>query len=122
MLQYSNVRDGVLGSLVEEAPSSSEAHLGPKQEVKVALDQDALQSDGLWKATTQIQLILICLAIVSIVVALDATILVATLPVSNGVLCTSHAKKADCSRLDARDCTEGHRQRDLLGWIGVSSY
>ncbi|KAH7304000.1 putative efflux pump antibiotic resistance protein [Rhexocercosporidium sp. MPI-PUGE-AT-0058] len=45
----------------------------------MTLDKEA-QTDDNWKATTQIKLILICLAIVSIVVALDATILVAALP------------------------------------------
>lgn len=35
-----------------------------------------------WKATTQVKLIIGCLAAVSLVVALDATILVTALPVS----------------------------------------
>lgn len=117
-----NSRDDVVGDLVEKAPDSLKAHLDPKQEFEVALDQDASQIDGNWTATTQIKLILICLSIVSIVVALDATILVAALPVSDDVLCTSHAMKANYSRLDARDCTERHRQRDFLGRLGISTH
>jgi len=35
---------------------------------------------------------------------------------------TPHAMKADFSRLDARDCTERHRQRGFLGRLGVSSH
>lgn len=90
MSQDSNTRNGVVGGLVEEAPDFSEARLSLKQEFEVALDKDASESDGNWTATTQIKLILICLAIVSLVVALDATILVAALPVSDGVQCTEY--------------------------------
>lgn len=93
MSQDFDTRDSVIGGLVVEAHNSSEAHLGHKQQFEVALDQDAAQSDGDWTATTQIKLILICLSIISIVVALDATILVAALPVSDGVLCTPLGRK-----------------------------
>lgn len=74
------IRDGNVGGVVEED--------GP-------LAPNASRSDGNWKATMQIKLILVCLAIVSIVVALDATILVAALPVSDEFPFTQHPTKTD---------------------------
>lgn len=73
-------------SLVEEARKSSEAQLRSKQPFEVALDHEATQRDEDWKATTQIKMTLVCLAIVSLAVALDATILVTALPVSQAIL------------------------------------
>lgn len=85
MSRDSDTRDDVDGGRVEEARASSEAHSSPNPDFEMTLDKEEAQTDDNWKATTQIKLILICLAIVSIVVALDATILVAALPVSDVV-------------------------------------
>lgn len=113
MSQTSNARAGGANGLIEDdklgpAPHDpSEAHSGTEQED--SLGQDTSQEEGNWTATTQIKLILVCLAIVSIVVALDATILVAALPVSIGFLCIPPAISANCSYTDTRDRTAWHR-------------
>ena len=80
---------------MSESLDEHKTSIGDLDAEETTIASDASQCDGDWKATNQIKWIVTCLSTVSIVVALDATILVAALPVSTSLLSIAHGTKID---------------------------
>lgn len=96
-------------------------HGGDMSEEEMAhLEAGELKEVGDWKPGSKELAVMVTLAVISLMVALDATILVSVLPVSNPPLLPQPPDKTANAMEDARDRPGRIRQRRLLGWDVIS--
>ena len=91
------------------------------EEDMTILEAGELKELGDWKPGSKELAVMMTLAVISLMVALDATILVSVLPVGALSLLPKPPNKTANLKADTRNRLGGVRQRRLLGWDVVSS-